>query len=112
MVHKVTTNQITKVGKAPDTLARVPEMMDTPPILWFDERKGVTNGYALFISKTVAASQSPHHDNIICLLREPGDVLFIRSEPYREDDAYEYIRGIHGDFNYGATDCGNSEHEK
>lgn len=24
---------ITKVGKAPDALARVPEMMDTPPIL-------------------------------------------------------------------------------
>lgn len=26
-------SQIAKVGKAPDTLARVPEMMDTPPIL-------------------------------------------------------------------------------
>ena len=49
MVHKITINQIAKVGKAPDALVRVPEMMDTPPILWFDERKGVANGYTLFI---------------------------------------------------------------
>jgi hypothetical protein len=33
MVHRITVNQIAKVGKAPDTLERVPEMMDTPPIL-------------------------------------------------------------------------------
>lgn len=49
MVHKITISQTAKVGKAPDTLARVPEMMDTPPILWFDEFKGVASGYALFI---------------------------------------------------------------
>lgn len=49
MVHKITISQTAKVGKAPDALARVPEMMDTPPILWFDERKGVASGYALFI---------------------------------------------------------------
>ena len=49
MVHIITVNQTAKVGKAPDALGRVPEMMDTPPILWFDERKGVANGYTLFI---------------------------------------------------------------
>ena len=27
------SSQTAKVGKAPDILARVPEMMDTPPIL-------------------------------------------------------------------------------
>lgn len=34
ITHKIVINQIAKVGKAPDTLARVPEMMDTPPILF------------------------------------------------------------------------------
>lgn len=37
MKHKIEMIQITKVGKAPDALARVPEMMDTPPILRFDD---------------------------------------------------------------------------
>ena len=86
--------------------------MDTPPILWFDERKGVASGYALLYAEPVATSQLPHHDNMICLPGEPGDVLFIRSEPYRKDDAYEYIWGIHGDLDRGAADCGNSESEK
>lgn len=36
ITYKIVINQIAKVGKAPDTLARVPEMMDTPPILRFD----------------------------------------------------------------------------
>ena len=50
ITHKIVISQIAKVGKAPDTLVRVPEMMDTPPILWFDECKGVATGYALFIT--------------------------------------------------------------
>jgi hypothetical protein len=33
MTHTIASNQMAKVGKAPDALARVPEMMDTPPIL-------------------------------------------------------------------------------
>ena len=41
---------IIEVGKAPDTLARVPEMMDTPPILWFSEILGVAYGSTLFIA--------------------------------------------------------------
>ena len=36
----VKTFQTTKVGKAPDTLVRVPEMMDTPPILLFGRLAG------------------------------------------------------------------------
>ena len=32
---KITVDRIVKVGKAPDALERVPEMMDTPPILQF-----------------------------------------------------------------------------
>ena len=31
ITHKIVISQIAKVGKAPDTLARVPEMLDTPP---------------------------------------------------------------------------------
>nr|DAU79740.1 MAG TPA: hypothetical protein [Bacteriophage sp.] len=30
-------------------------------------------------------------DTVTYLTGQPGDVLFIRSEPYRKDDAYEYI---------------------
>ena len=63
MIHRITINQIAKVGKAPDALARVPEMMDTPPILWFDERKGVAIGYTLFILNQRVSANSNGSEN-------------------------------------------------
>ena len=48
-VHRITMNQTAKVGKAPDALERVPEMMDTPPILLSDEYNGVAIGYTVLI---------------------------------------------------------------
>jgi len=50
MYNESTIKRIAKVGKAPDTLTRVPEMMDTPPILWFNEILGVVFDSTLFIA--------------------------------------------------------------
>ena len=43
-------------------------------------------------------------NKITYLTGEPGDVLFIQSEPYRKDDAYEYIQRIHDHTYYGTCD--------
>jgi hypothetical protein len=41
-----------------------------------------------------------------------GGRALIRSEPYRKDDAYEYIRGIFNNINRCVINCFNSEYEK
>ena len=41
-----------------------------------------------------------------------GGRALIRSEPYRRDDAYEYIRGIFNNINRSVIDCINSKCEK
>ena len=60
ILHRIAMNQTAKVGKAPDALERVPEMMDTPPILLSDEYKGVAIGYTFlfFVSSLRLASFS------------------------------------------------------
>lgn len=47
------------------------------------------------------------------LLRAAGGRALTHSEILMErGDHYEYIRGIHGDFDYGAADSGNSKFDE
>ena len=60
MYNESTIKRIAKVGKAPDTLARVPEMMDTPPILWFNESLGDVDTAAPFLLHFAARVSKTH----------------------------------------------------
>lgn len=65
--------------------------------------------YAIYNTKATAIL---YHENIICLPREPGDVLSPVPSLAEGGDYYEYMRGIHGDFDCVAADRSNSEYEK
>lgn len=98
MVHKITISQTAKVGKAPDALARVPEMMDTPPILWFDERKGVASGYALFIWRASCGIATNPYNLGSCTSVESdlcGPGCFFRAAEHRRlDGGLEWAAAI------------------
>ena len=65
--------------------------------------------YTIYQIKSMA---NLHHENIICLPGQPGDVLSPVPSLAEGGDYYEYIRGIHGDLDCVAADCSNSESEK